>query len=193
MLYFHWTVQAGPRFCALCPGRARSGAVWAAAPSTGLGCPRLHTVRLSETSLSSYPQASPCLSECAAVPSAHFGPAIVCSICNCNSCKFSLSISVSPSYWRPACAGIQEVSGKAGGCGGLCWCLWDARHLGCWKTFAPTLISFCNFHPAVWQQGLPPLLDLKMCGKSSVYTTANPKTESRQGTFLATSVAHWLE
>lgn len=62
VLYFYWTVLAGPRFCAVCPGRARSGADSAAAPSPGLGCHHLHTVRLSERPSSS-PPASP-LSMC---------------------------------------------------------------------------------------------------------------------------------
>lgn len=48
VLSFYWTVLAGPGFCALCPGRARAGADSAAAPSMGLGCHQLHTVRLSE-------------------------------------------------------------------------------------------------------------------------------------------------
>lgn len=71
--------------------------------------------------------------------------------------------------------------------------MWDARHLGHWKTFAPTLIaSLLSFAPAVWHQELLPLLDVRECEKSCVYITENPEIESGQRVFLEIPVAHQL-
>ena len=105
--------------------------------------------------------------------------------------SLSLFLSSPPTDARLALAfkTCQGRRGLGGCCGGWCWCVRDARHLGSWKTFAPNVISsLCSFHPAVWL----PLLYLRVCGKICVYITSNPAIESKQGKFLEALVAHQL-
>ena len=112
--------------------------------------------------------------------------------CICKGCELSHYFCLAL-LLTPACTGIQEVSGKAGGCRGLGWCLWDARHLGRWETCASGLLSsHFSFQPAVWHWGLLSLIDSRVCGKSYVYTVADLGSESSQGMFLETPVAHQL-
>lgn len=84
----------------------------------------------------------------------------------------SLFLSSSPTdaslHWHSR--GVREARGSWG----PEWCLWDARHLGCWETWAPSLISSrFSFHPAVWHWGLLSLIETRVCGKSRVYASAD--------------------
>lgn len=103
---------------------------------------------------------------------AHCKP-MISPYCNLQGLRIiSLFLSSSPTdaslHWHSR--GVREARGSWG----LGWCLWDARHLGCWETWAPSLISSrFSFYPAVWHWGLLSLIETRVCGKSRVYASAD--------------------